>query len=74
MTQYVEQLRTILRRKEVEKALGVSRSTIYRLVDSGELPPPIKLTANGRSSGWLSTDVQQYIDNRIAASRDGEAA
>jgi prophage regulatory protein len=61
---------TMLRLPHVEARLRVSRSTIYELVARGLLARPIKLT--GRAVGWLESDVDAYIDARVAA-RDGGA-
>lgn len=57
----------ILRRREVESLTGLSCSTIYRLMDKGEFPRPIRLSAN--SVGWLESDLEQWLEQRIADSR-----
>lgn len=41
---------------------------MYALIQKGEFPKPIKLSE--RSSAWLESEVQAWIDARIAA-RDG---
>jgi predicted DNA-binding transcriptional regulator AlpA len=38
---------------------------------SGELPRPIKI---GRAAMWLATDIEQFIAERIAASRPAPEA
>ena len=58
----------ILRLPEVSQATGLSRSTIYRLVQTGNFPPPLKLTA--RTIGWHSTDIDTWITARAATSKD----
>lgn len=55
----------ILRLKDVSNRCGFSRSTVYRLIQQAGFPKPIKLTV--RSSGWLESDINQWIDNRIKA-------
>lgn len=55
---------TILRRSEVEKRLGIPKSSLYAMVTNGKFPKPIKL--NDRSSGWVSTEIDQWIEARIA--------
>ena len=40
----------ILRRKDVEATVGLSRSTIYHLISQGLFPAPIKL--GKRAVGW----------------------
>ena len=58
----------ILRLPEVSQATGLSRSTIYRLVQTGNFPPPLKLTT--RTIGWYSTDIDTWISARAATSKD----
>lgn len=58
----------ILRLPEVSQATGLSRSTIYRLVQTGNFPPPLKLTT--RAVGWYSTDIDTWIAARAATSKD----
>lgn len=62
----------ILKLLEVKKATGLSGSTIYRLISQGNFPKQIKLSE--RSSGWLKSEVEQWLDDRIKASRDSEVA
>ena len=57
----------ILRRKEVEARIGLSRATIYELMSRGKFPQSIKLTE--KSVGWLLSEVNEWLDKRIAASR-----
>lgn len=59
----------ILRLTEVTARTGLSRSTIYRLVSIGSFPRPINL--GSRSVGWLESEVQAWLDGRIAQ-RDRE--
>ena len=58
----------ILRLPEVSQATGLSRSTIFRLVQAGCFPPSVKLTA--RTIGWYSTDIETWIAARVATSKD----
>ena len=58
----------ILRLPEVSQATGLSRSTIYRLVQASNFPPPLKLTT--RTIGWYSTDIETWIAARAASSKD----
>ena len=59
----------ILKRPQVEDMTGLSRSGLYAKMAAGSFPSAIKL--GQRSVGWLSSDVQQWIEGRIAASRGG---
>jgi prophage regulatory protein len=57
----------ILRLPDVLQTTGLSRSTVYLRVSEGTFPKPISL--GGRAVGWLEHEVQEWIDRRIAASR-----
>jgi len=57
----------ILRLPEVSKKSGKSRSSIYRDMALGKFPKQIKLSE--RSSGWIESEVDQWIEDRINASR-----
>ncbi|SDC45579.1 transcriptional regulator, AlpA family [Variovorax sp. CF079] len=54
----------ILRRKHLKPATGLSPSTIYRLIASGEFPPPVKLGI--KAVGWLKSDVDAWLAGRQA--------
>ena len=62
----------VLRRPKVEKQVGLSRSTIYSLMQQGLFPHPIPL--GPRSKGWLSSEISQWMDERIRQRDEGEAA
>jgi len=62
---------SILRLPDVIKETKLSRSAIYDLISKGNFPKQIKLTQ--RSSGWISSEVSAWIDERIAE-RDSEVA
>jgi prophage regulatory protein len=63
-------VKTIIRLPEVRKRTGLSRSSIYALIKQGKFKAPIHI--GSRAVGWLSTDVDEYIDARVAASREIE--
>jgi predicted DNA-binding transcriptional regulator AlpA len=46
-------------------ATGLSRSEIYRLMEDGAFPPPVRLNETGRSIGWISTEVMGFVFDRI---------
>jgi len=62
----------IIKLPEVKEITALSGSTIYRLVSQGDFPKQIKLSE--RSSGWLKSEVDQWLNERIAASRNGGEA
>lgn len=63
----------ILRLEEVKKRTGKSRSTIYSDMSKGTFPKNIKLGKNSASSGWIESEISQYLDDLIAV-RDSEVA
>lgn len=58
----------ILRFKQVAALVGLGKSSIYRKVQEGTFPKPIKL-GSARASGWISTEVYDWIDDQIRRSR-----
>jgi len=58
----------ILRMAELKVRIGLSRSTIYEAINQGNFPASISLGA--RAVGWLESDVDKWLENRINASRE----
>ncbi|MPW06424.1 AlpA family phage regulatory protein [Paraburkholderia sp. CNPSo 3155] len=60
----------VLRRKQVEQVVGLSRSTIYQRIKDGTFPRPVSL--GGRMVGWRASDIETFLVNpagyRVAAS------
>ena len=54
-----DELPNYLRLPELQRRLGISRSTIYFYVATQRLPPPIRLGA--RVSVWDEREVSRYI-------------
>lgn len=48
---------------------GMTDKWIYKQVQLGLLPKPIKL---GRSSRWLKSEVEEWVNSRIIASRGSD--
>ena len=59
-----------LREPAVEEKTGLSESSIYAKIAKDQFPKPIKLGA--RAVAWLESDVEAWMDERIAHSRNGE--
>jgi len=57
----------ILRLPEVKANVGLSRSTIYLRIEEGSFPKPISLGA--RAVGWLESDIEAWITERIDKAR-----
>jgi len=70
----------LLRRKQLEQLLGISRSTVYARLDpkskqyDPDFPTPIKISASSDSVAWIEAEAQSYIAHRIADSRKEVAA
>ena len=56
-----------LRLPEVKKMTGLGRTSIYAQMNAGLFPQSVSL--GGRSVGWLYSEVQQWMAQRIASSR-----
>jgi len=56
--------------KQVADRLCVSVPTVWRRVQSGDIPAPVKL---GHASRWPESDIHAAMD-RLKAQRDEEAA
>ena len=54
---------SILRRKQVEKRTGLSRSTIYLRIHEGTFPRPINLGV--RAVGWLENEIEAWLAERM---------
>ena len=50
----------LLRTKDVQDALGVSRTTLWRLVKAGTLRPPIKLSP--QCNRWREADIEAALE------------
>lgn len=59
--------KTIWRLPEVMARTGLSRSTVYHKISEDEFPHSINLGV--RSVGWVSDDVEQWIQDCIDDSR-----
>ena len=57
----------IIKLPEVISITGLSSSSVYRLAAEGSFPQPLKILA--RSSGWIKSEVDEWISDRIKASR-----
>lgn len=63
---------TILRRKQVEARVGLSRSTIYQRIADGTFPGSVNL--GGRAVGWLESEIESWLAQRVEASRANHRA
>ena len=74
MAERLQAVLTILRRRDLEARLKLSRSTIYDKINPGSprydatFPKPIRL-GNGSAVGWIESEVEIWLGGRIEASR-----
>ncbi|EMV2013547.1 helix-turn-helix transcriptional regulator [Proteus mirabilis] len=52
--------------KFITQFTGLTDKWFYKLIQDGEFPKPIKL---GRSSRWLKSEVEHWLQERIQESR-----
>ncbi len=70
---FIEQLRAfnmsnrIIRLPAVKDQTGLSRSSIYLRMSKGEFPQSISL--GDRAIGWLESDIEQWLEQCISASK-----
>ncbi|WP_275233936.1 helix-turn-helix transcriptional regulator [Pantoea ananatis] len=61
-----------MRLPEVIHVCGLSRSTIYDLISRDAFPAQISL--GGKNVAWAASEVNAWMNERIAARRQGRAA
>lgn len=59
--------KTLLRLPRVKEKVDLSKSQIYALINAGSFPAPVKLSE--RCSAWVESELDEWIESRIAASR-----
>lgn len=68
MTEYISLLDDqLVDMRFITKLTGVTDKWFYKLIKDGQFPKPIKL---GRSSRWKKSEVELWLQQRIADSRD----
>lgn len=50
----------------IARFTGLTDKWFYKLIKDGEFPKPIKL---GRSSRWMQSEVEAWVQQRISQSR-----
>lgn len=63
---------TILRLPQVKGRTGLGRSSIYNGAKSGTFPAPIKL--GERAVGWTASSIDAWVQSRVQATAQQEAA
>ena len=60
----------LIRIGRVLEVTGLRRSSLYRKIAAGEFPLPVKI--GERASAWVASEVSQWIEETIAASRSAK--
>ena len=61
----MKHLERMVRQPEVLEVTGVSAATIWRWVNSGDFPAPVKLGGpGGRSIGWRESEMMTWLESR----------
>ncbi len=60
---------SILRRRQVEKRVGLTRSPLYARIKAGTFPKPIQLGADGHAVGWLEHEIESWLLAQVEKSR-----
>ncbi|KWV73398.1 MULTISPECIES: helix-turn-helix transcriptional regulator [Pseudomonas] len=56
---------------EVARIIGVSRRTVFRMMDAGEIPQPIRLSK--RTMVWLPEVIENWLKERQACAQNQKA-
>jgi len=56
---------TINRLPDVKARTGLSRASIYKMMNEGKFPASLKL--GERAVGWRSSDIDAWIASRVSA-------
>ena len=58
----------LLTRREVESRFGISKTTIYRLMRSGEFPEPVRVGV--RAVRWPEAEIAEWLKGRPRSQGD----
>jgi prophage regulatory protein len=64
---------SVLRLPAVKARVGLGKSSIYAAMKKGAFPSPIKLLGE-RAIGWIESDIDAFLAERINATRSGASA
>jgi len=52
----------LIRPSELQEILQVSKQTIWRMENRGELPKRVKISK--RAVGWLASDIKAFLESK----------
>jgi len=73
MAEQLKSTLTILRRKQVENRVGLSRSHIYARIKEGTFPKQVRLGGK-RAVGWVETEIDAWVAARVEERGQAERA
>ena len=56
-----------VRKPIVLKRFGISNSQLYKLIQQGDFPAPVKINS---SSAWVQSELDEYAEHLISSSRN----
>ncbi len=68
MAAQIQNVLTILRRRQVEARTGLSRSTIYERIRAGTFPAQVSL-GGAKAVGWIEAEIFEWITAQVEKSR-----
>ena len=63
-----------LRRKELLARYGIANTTLYRWIEEGRFPPPLKLAPGAKAAGWLLSEIENFERANIKMQREAADA
>lgn len=60
----IERPLTFLRLKQIIERTGLSRSTIYKMIQEGKFPRQVDLVG-GRSVAWVENEIENWMKHRL---------
>ncbi len=58
----------LLRRRDVERIMGMSRASTYRVIYKGEFPRPVRVGST--AVRWKTSDITAWIESRPVATSE----
>lgn len=57
---------TLIRIKAVMDRTGIGRTSIYKRINEGTFPAPVKI---GNSSAWVESEIDEWV-NKVISERE----
>lgn len=55
----------LMRLPEVQRRVGVSKSTIYGWARNGQFPAPVKIGSAEKISAWRASDIEAWLRSQL---------